>query len=509
MRSVSAWVVVPHDRAACQWVIRSGYPSDVYVRHMGGDLAGYYRGVVNTERSIPRFDPEWLEDPRLRASLAVQDVQALFRWLQARGWSQVQIGAATGQSQPEVSAILKGRRVTAHALLLRIAQGLGIPAGYLRLGSCIACDGDGGSHASSYHLEGDDPVFRRQFLAAAGAIAAGGAMDGVSRLFPSPVPPVQAVPERVGAAEVAQVRVTTAQLRALDYRFGFGASLDAARGFAGWAHGMLSSRQSQVVARDLRIALADLHVMIAWSYNEGGRPTGARRHHVQALALARDADEPAMIGAILGDMARVSVYHGDPPEGTRLAGFGLLAAEVDGIPPAVRAALYLEDALARACLADERGVLDSLSRAADTLARTDPATVPAWASTASRLVNEPGAHAGIRGQVYQELVRTPAYRRYAQTAVEDAEDAIAANNGQRHRTGHVLDRISVATGLLRAGERDMGMTAANTALDQATALRGSTRARALLSDISAAARDYAGHPDADDLRARIAALTAA
>jgi hypothetical protein len=375
--------------------------------------------------------------------------------------------------------------------------------------SCIACDGDGGPDASTFHLDGDDPMFRRQFLAAAGAIAAGGAMDGVSRLFPSPVPPVHAVPERVGAAEVAQVRATIAQLRALDYRFGFGASLDAARGFAGWAHGMLSSRHSHAVARDLRIALADLHVMIAWSYNEGGRPTGARRHHVQALALARDADEPAMIGAVLGDVARVSVYHGDPPEGTRLAGFGLLATEDGGIPPAVRAALYLEDALARACLADERGVVDALARAADDLARTDPATVPAWASTASRLVNEPGAHAGIRGQVYQELARTPAHRRYAQAAIEDAETAIATHNGQRHRTGHVLDRISVATGLLRTGERDAGIAAANTALEQATALRSSTRTRALLNGISAATRAYAGHPDADDLRAHIAALAAA
>jgi transcriptional regulator with XRE-family HTH domain len=450
-----------------------------------------------------------LDDLRLRASLAAQDVQALFRWLQARGWSQLQIGMATGQSQPEVSAILKGRQVQAHALLLRIAHGLGIRPGYMRLSSCVACDGDGGPDASSYHLEGDDPMFRRQFLAAAGAIAAGGAMDGVQRLFPGPVPAVHAVPERVGAAEVAQVRATIAQLRALDYRFGFGASLDAARGFAGWAHGMLSSRQSQAAARDLRIALADLHVMIAWAFNDGGRPTAARRHHVQALALARDADEPAMIGAILGDAARVGVFHGDPREGIRLAGFGLLATEVDGIPPAVRAALRLEDATARACLADERGVLEALSRAADDLARTDPATVPACASTASRLVNEPGAHAGIRGQVYHRLARTPAYRRYAQTAVEDAETAIAAYDGQRHRTGHVVDRISIATGLLRAGERDTGIAAANTALEQATALRSSTQVRTLLSDISAAAHHYAGHPDADDLRAHIAALTAA
>ncbi len=481
---------------------------DVYVRHMGGDLAGYYREVVNTERSIPRFDPEWLEDPRLRASLAVQDVQALFRWLHARGWSQAQIGAATGQSQPEVSAILTGRQVQAHAVLLRIAQGLGIPPGYMRLGSCIACDGDGGPDASTYHLDGDDPMFRRQFLAAAGAIAAGGAIDGVSRLFPSRPSPVRAVPARVGAAEVAQVRAATASLRALDYQHGHGTSLDAARGLAGWAHGMLSSRQSRTTARELRISLADLHVLIAWGFNDGGRPTGARRHHIQALALAREADEPGMIGTILSDAARVSVDNGDPREGIKLAGFGLLATAECDISPAIRAALHLEDAMARAHVADERGLLDALSRAGDDLdlARTDTAAVPPWASAASWWLKA-GAHAGFRGRVYQELARTPAFRRYAETVIEDAETAIASAD-VTSVTADVMTRISLSTGLLRVGERDAGVTTANELLDQAVAL-DSNRIRAQLADISAAARAYAGHPDADDLRAHICALTAA
>ena len=473
---------------------------------MGGDLAGYYRGVVNTERSVPRFDPEWLDDPRLRASLAVQDVQALFRWLQARGWSQVQIGAATGQSQPEVSAILKGRQVKAHALLMRIARGLGIPPGYMQLGSCVACDGGGAPGAGSYRLEGDDPMFRRQFLAAAGAIAAGGAIDGASGLFPSQASPVRAVPARIGATEVAQVRAATAALRALDYQHGHGTSLDAARGLAGWAHGMLSSRQSTATARDLRIALADLHTLIAWEFNDSGRPTGARRHHIQALALAREADEPGMIGTILGDAARVSVDNGDPREGIKLAGFGLLATGEDGISPAIRAGLHLEDSWARAHVADERGLLDALARAGDDLAGTDPAAVPPWASAAAWWLKA-GAHAGFRGQVYQELARTPAFRRYAEPAIEDAETAIASAD-LTSLTADVMTRISRCTGLLRVGERDSGVSAANEVLDQAIALR-SNRITTQLADLSAAARAYAGNPDADDLRAHIAALTAA
>ncbi len=423
---------------------------------------------------VPRIDPDWWDHPELRPRLAVRDVQALYRWLQRHGLSQQQIASLTGQTQPEVSAILNGREVLAYSVLHRIAVGLGMPPGYMGLSGCIACSGvvEVGAHGE----EGDDPMFRRQFLAAAAAAAAGGAMDGVRRLLPDQVPSAMAVPARVGAAEVAQVRETTAQFRALDYRFGHGAALDATRGFAGWAHGLLSGRQTGDTARELRIALADLQVLIAWDYHDGGRPTSARRHHAQALVLAREADEPAMVGQILGDVARVSTDRGDPREGIRLAGFALLATD-PGDLPAIRAALHLEEA------------------------------VPAWASSATHLFFG-GDYTGFRGRIYQELARSREHRRYAETAVEHAEAAMAAYDGRKSRTGVVLNRISLATGQLRTGARDEGLRTAHEAVDQAAALR-SARAHAQLADLSDAAGTYAGHPDADDLRHRVTALTAA
>ena len=473
---------------------------------MGPHPTAHYRHTVNTARSEALIDSAWWRDPRLRPSLAAGDVGALFRWLHAHGWSQMQIANATGQSQPEVSAIMKGREVKAHSVLLRIARGLHIQLGYMRLSSCTICYDD--APDGRPHPEEDDPMFRRQFLAAAGAIAAGGvAVDGVQRLLPDPAHSMQTVPDRVGAAEVDQIRATTAQLRALDYQHGYGTTLDAARGFAGWAHQLLGAQHSASTARDLRIALADLHVLIAWSFHDSGRSARALRHHLQALVLAREAHEPALAGTVLTDMAQVSTDNGDPREGIRIAGFGLLATEYDDISPAIRAGLYLEDAYARAHLADERGVLDALSRATDEVARTDPATVPPWASTASKWLNS-GALAGFRSQIYQEMARTPTLRRYAEAAIEDAETALTPDDGRRALTSDVLARISLATSLLRSGARDAGVVAANNILDKAVTLR-SARARARLTQISAAARAYAGHPDADDLRAHIAAVTAA
>lgn len=56
--------------------------------------------------------------------------------LQARGYSQREIGVLTGQSQPEVCGIVHGRQVRSYALLARIGAGLGVPPGYLGLAWC-------------------------------------------------------------------------------------------------------------------------------------------------------------------------------------------------------------------------------------------------------------------------------------------------------------------------------------------------------------------------------------
>ena len=52
------------------------------------------------------------------------------------GYSQQRIAAMTGQSQPEVSSIIHGRKVMAYDVLSRVCDGLGAPRGYLGLASC-------------------------------------------------------------------------------------------------------------------------------------------------------------------------------------------------------------------------------------------------------------------------------------------------------------------------------------------------------------------------------------
>ncbi len=91
--------------------------------------------------------------------------------------SQRQIANLTGQSQSEVCEILKGRRVQAYDLLLRIATGLGIPREAMGLGEATYPE-DSAFEPS----EADDDVLRRQFqhlLALAGMAAFGVTVPGV------------------------------------------------------------------------------------------------------------------------------------------------------------------------------------------------------------------------------------------------------------------------------------------------------------------------------------------
>jgi transcriptional regulator with XRE-family HTH domain len=76
--------------------------------------------------------------PEMRAALAQRDFRLVYRLLQRVGYTQQRIAAMTGQSQPEVSAIINGRKVMAIDVIERIMSGLGAPPAYAGL-ACREC----------------------------------------------------------------------------------------------------------------------------------------------------------------------------------------------------------------------------------------------------------------------------------------------------------------------------------------------------------------------------------
>jgi transcriptional regulator with XRE-family HTH domain len=96
----------------------------------------------------------------------------------------------SGQSQSEVSEILKGRQVQAYDVLTRICTGLGIPREAMGL-SFGAYPVD--SPVSEPGEEDEADVLRRQFehlLTLAGVAALGTALPGLGKLSPT-LPPGQ------------------------------------------------------------------------------------------------------------------------------------------------------------------------------------------------------------------------------------------------------------------------------------------------------------------------------
>ncbi len=89
---------------------------------------------VARRAGIPPVDPVLLARPDVRAFLAGHDIGAFYRVLGDNGWSQHGIAKATKTQQSQVFEIINGRQVVDYRVLVRIAEGLGIPRELMHLG---------------------------------------------------------------------------------------------------------------------------------------------------------------------------------------------------------------------------------------------------------------------------------------------------------------------------------------------------------------------------------------
>ena len=446
----------------------------------------------------PVVDPTWWTLPEVRSILAGRDITGLFKWLQKRqGWSQQQIGSLTGQSQPEVSAILHGRRITAYDVMVRVADGLHVPRLLMGLGSCLACD----AHAmpAAGRAGGDEAVERREFLTAVSVVAAGGGVTGLSRWSAAAPFGAAPVPARIGAGDVAQVRAMAAHLRSLDNRYGGIATFDAGRGFAGWAWALLRSDCHEATSRDLKSALSELCADVGWSANDAGRIAEARRYQARALLLARAAGEPGLVAEVLCQIDLAGLQY-DIVAAPRISEHGL-AMDPDRCYPGTLAVLHANVAKVAAVRGEARAAVGALGRADEALADAADAPVPVWAAERADTTRR---HAAGRGwlRIYARLSRHPELVRYAQRVIELGTWSLADRSQGRREATH--DRAELAAAHLRAGDRDTGLAHAHAVLDDLPGLR-SARNHMLLADLSEAVTPHAGHPGADDLRARITA----
>lgn len=277
------------------------------------------RGSTSEAGNRPTVEPVLLARPEVRAALAGHDIGALFRVLGKYGWTQREIAKVTGMAQSSVCEIVKGRRVIGFQLLVRIADGLGIPRELMRLGPGEGSAYDGVTELSE---EVSAEMRRRALLATAGIAIAGRPLEGIGELVelpgPSPVPP----PSRILPAHVAQVDNLTHRLREAGRTYGSDPAVTSAA--AEWASRLVSVPGTESTNRVLRTAVAELHLLAGWDAFDADLFDRAMHHYNRGLELAIESGDAYLQASALMYAGLATEEHGHPDDGLKMLQFGQL-----------------------------------------------------------------------------------------------------------------------------------------------------------------------------------------
>ncbi|MFE2752447.1 helix-turn-helix domain-containing protein [Actinosynnema sp. NPDC059335] len=434
----------------------------------------------------------------MRDALARREISAVYRLLRRHGVSQRQIAALTGQSQSEVSEILKGRQVMAYDVLARIAQGLGVPRGYMGLAYDEATAVRVAATAESPHSEEDESVKRRKFLAHAAAITVGAAVFGTDSGSWASSPAQTPAPGRIGMTDVRQVEAATRALRTLDYQYGGGSCRDAVVAQLSWGQQMLGANATDLVKERLYVALADLHNLAGWTSFDTGLYDSARNHFGQALGLAKQGRKEELVANILYRMGRVYLHQNAPDDALKVFQLGQLAAQNSGSELAV-GILCANEAWAYAKMGSDDQALKLLGRARDEFARANIGEAPAWAKFFD--ANDLSA---MIGTVHTELAQT-VDTKYTRTAVPALTKAIGGY-GEDMTRSRSFNLTSLSINHLLDGDIDHGARLGRQAIELSEGLK-SVRTKDRMKPLQKEAEKRRNNPDARELAERLAKFT--
>jgi transcriptional regulator with XRE-family HTH domain len=383
--------------------------------------------------------PVLFSSDEMRAALARRDISTVYRLLTRAGVSQRRIAELVGQSQSEVSEILKGRQVMGYEVLVRIANGLGIPRGLMGLAYDETTTEPVGE-------EVDEDVERRNFLAIAGAIVFGAPVFGDPKPLTLRDVAVRP-PDRIGEQDVVRYEQTVARLDVLDREAGGMAAREALAATATTGEKLLSVKATPDVNQRLRYAVSEAHRLAGWASGDVGLIDHCRWHMHRALDFAQG--DPTRVAAVLCSAADMEKHHGSPNDALKMFQLAETGIGPDGDP---QASAVLAGLSASAYLSLGHGDVArrQLTRSRQLFATADHTTsLPFFAfygpghgllaATSSKL----GDYAAARADVTDALRTRPAYD-------------VRCN---------ALDTIVLATVLVNAGELPTGHAQTRRALN--------------------------------------------
>ncbi|MGB6164399.1 MAG: helix-turn-helix transcriptional regulator [Pseudonocardiaceae bacterium] len=388
--------------------------------------------------------PEFLDSDEVRAAVEALDIGALFRLAQRLGVTQRKIAELTDQSQSEVCAILKGRKVVNFFVLRRIADGFGISRARMFLGY-----GEEGPQAPSTGREVDAEVRRRAVIAA--LLNEPFVIMGEPIMLGMPTTTHDSLPTRLGMVHVRVVRTVTEQLRGLA-RYCGGQGDQFAVAVARHTRWMEVPGTDEVKSQ-LAAALAELHTEAGWAcYDSGLDGTGYFTH---GLPLAHQAGDTYAIANAAWQVGLTLVRSGYPNDALamfQLGGFWARKPTPRGDDPrlpTLTARLTRGSATAYALMGGTDEATRHLAEAHDEWEPRDA-------------FERAGADLGIGG-IQLDLGQLDSAEQFATNAVRTFDEG-------RYRRGRTLAQLLLAEVYVRAGE-PQGLILARHAIAEVSTLQ--------------------------------------
>ncbi|PUB32584.1 tetratricopeptide repeat protein [Promicromonospora sp. AC04] len=442
------------------------------------------------------ISPAVWERQEMRAALARRDLKLVYELLQRSGVSQRSISRRTGQSPSEIYKIMNGRQVQAHDVLTRVADGLGIPRGYMGLAYDESTEAVLGRALATISTDADERQEVRRALAHAANTTMGADVADVASWWQPVDSQIATAPDRIGMADVVHLTALTSAMRAVDYQHGGGACRDAIAAQVRWAQQLLLADASDETRKHLLIALADLHNLAGWTSFDVGMYSVARRHFSRALEQAQATGHQSLAANVLNRLGRLHLHRGLHIEALRFFQLGQIAAQDSGCGVTV-AILCANEAWAYAHLGDRAQMNRSLVRSRNELENADRDGAEEWV----RFFDEAELSA-ITGVTLAALPDASG------SELDDAIDhmASASERSIGMTRSQVLIMPNIARAHLRAGHTDAGVRIGHEAVDGALTVRSVRPADRLIDmvgDVATLERD-----DARDLHHRIQLLAA-
>ncbi|WP_280317196.1 hypothetical protein [Nocardia wallacei] len=224
-------------------------------------------------------------------------------------------------------------------------------------------------------------VERRRFLQGASyAVAVYPAASMRWLTLPAPEHPVSAGTRRVGQSDVDAVRTMAAAFRDLDNKVGGGKVRPT---IVQYLHSsvapLLRGSYAEHIGRQLFATTAELTKLAGWAAYDQEKHGLAQRYLIQALRLARAANDPGLGAEILAAMSHQATYVGRPGDAVDLARAAQISARSAGLAP-LESECHMVEAHGHAARLDRTSCAAAMYAAERAFTKTDSSDPPGWLS---------------------------------------------------------------------------------------------------------------------------------